>query len=182
MGSRVPAPAPRSRAPRRRARHTRVLDQQGRPLSFLVTLVAAMMFAVHLLGPHTGHQVSPSPDAVNAERTIPSHTYGLTDERAVPIASAGSHSSDVEHFNVQTAEVDGANSDDTEALGHGDHGHPECGAILPTRNASAAAMTFPASICLWILPPVAAVPMPVPGPEPPARTPRPLHELGVLRI
>ncbi|MFE6648259.1 hypothetical protein ACFVJS_16935 [Nocardioides sp. NPDC057772] len=136
-----------------------------------MALMAAMVFAVHLLSMHSGHHggsdhgvVEPVAESV----TLAAADLGESEQDAVGHADDG-------------AWTGFAGDVDAVAVEH-PHGEYECGEITQSRLGVAASALTPALGCLWVLPrPVALIQSQDPF-DLPRWTPHPVRELGVQRV
>lgn len=140
------------------------LSIDGRRVRFLGTVLASLMFTVHLFGAHVSHGGDIFQQPTNE------HDAGLV---APLVAATGAGTS-------MPVGADGVDADQAHA--ESTHHDPTCGEAAPSRDSLPFGAMFPVRRVLWHLEPLACTYSPPTGPEPPRRSPSPVHELGVQRV
>lgn len=149
----------------------------GRP-RVVVALVAAMVFAVHLLSMHSGHHGDAGHDvagSVDESTALSASHVGGVDRGSVEHDHGGSSG--------ESSVGDGGLAGEVDVLKvEHPHGEVECGEITQSRLGVAAAELIPALGCLWVVPrPVGLIESQRPA-DLPRWTPHIVRELGVQRV
>ena len=143
--------------------HLRSPSARDRSLRVMVAFLVVLTFTIHLLGTQSAHH------GVHRGQTSRTNFAGQIAAQQVGAGDRAAHSHDAD----RGAEVSPHDHDG---------GEPVCGDVAPARDAGLSVLTHPAPTCLRVTPPAATLSLPARGREPPRRTPRPVHELGVQRI
>lgn len=147
-----------------------LLAINGRRVRFLLAMLAALMFTMHLFGVHIGH----GEDAAQPTGDQPHHSYATS--HATSDGPSAEQAADL----MPGQQGDGA--PDGAAAVEPAHDDPTCGEAFPSRDVIPTGVLCPALSVLWHLEPLARTYPPLKGPEPPHRTPSLVHELGVQRV
>ncbi|WP_141780836.1 hypothetical protein [Nocardioides albertanoniae] len=149
----------------------------GRP-RVVVALVAAMVFAVHLLSMHSGHHGDAGHDVA-----------GSVDESAalsvahVDGVDRGSVEHDHDRSSDQPSVGDGGPAGEVDVIKvEHPHGEVECGEITQSRLGVAASELIPALGCLWVVPRQGGLIESQRPADLPRWTPHLVRELGVQRV
>ena len=140
----------------------------------VVALLAAIVFAVHLLSMHSAHHGDSG------------HAAELASEAAAPSASGVVRTDHgpvhQDHDGAHTDDLSGAiDSADVLTIDH-PHGEVECGEITQSRLGVAASVLVPALGCLWVAPRPAGLIRSQGPTDLPRWTPHLVRELGVQRV
>lgn len=140
----------------------------------VVALVAAMVFAVHLLSMHSGHHGGADHDIAEpvAESPAPS---------AVHVDGSDQESGHHDHGDSMVGDAGAVSDVDVLEVEH-PHGEYECGEITQSRLGVAVSTLTPALGCLWVTPRPAALIRSQGPADLPRSTPHLVRELGVQRV
>lgn len=139
-----------------------------------VALVAAMVFAVHLLSMHSGHHDGADHDV--AEPAAQSAALS-----AAPVD--GNDQGPARHDRNGATPGDAGVAGDVDVLKvEHPHGEVECGEITQSRLGVAVSELTPALGCLWVVPRPAGLIRSQGPADLPRWTPHPVRELGVQRV
>ena len=141
----------------------RPLSVDRRRMHSLLSVLAALMFTVHLIGAHVGHDEDTSQLATD-----------------VSTASHGSQATGAEPGTATPDQAHDSPADESRA--EPTHDDPTCGEAAPGRDAHPPAPLCPVLPAVWELEPLASTYLHPTRPEPPHRAPSLVRELGVQRV
>ncbi|MFE6650369.1 hypothetical protein ACFVJS_27690 [Nocardioides sp. NPDC057772] len=152
----------------------RRLSFSGRRPRVVVALIAAIVFAVHLLSMHSGHHGS-------ADHAIAEPGAESTAVSVAHVDDSDQESGHHDHGDSTIGDPGAAGDVDVFKVEH-PHGEYECGEITQSRLGVAVSALTPALGCLWVTPRPAGL-IRSQGPvDLPRSTPHLVRELGVQRV